>query len=113
MWIKALIQLNGHGPLPPEDDARLARAVAAMMRLPVKLRSIEELRQFLGWRDGRGAGARIERWCRGASLGWAFDGERDEVDIAARMVGFDLTAILGNPEVVNPAAQYLLYRIRW
>ena len=111
-WIKALIQLDGHGALPPEDDARLARAVAAMMRLPVRLRSLEGLRQFLGWRDGRGAGARIERWCRGASLGWAFDGERDEVDIAARMVGFDLTAILGNPEVVNPAAQYLLYRIR-
>ena len=111
-WIKALIQLDGHGPLPPEDDARLARAVAAMMRLPVRLRSIEGLRQFLGWRDRRGAGARIERWCRGAGLGWAFDGERGEVDIAARMVGFDLTAILGNPEVVNPAAQFLLYRIR-
>ena len=111
-WIKALIQLDGHGPLPPEDDARLARAVAAIMRLPAGLRSLEGLRQFLGWRDGRGAGARIERWCRGAGLGWAFDGDRDEVDIAARMVGFDLTAILGNPEIVNPAAQYLLYRIR-
>ena len=60
----------------------------------------------------RAAGARIERWCRGASLGWAFDGESDELDIAARMVGFDLTAVLGNPEIVNPAAQYLLYRIR-
>jgi len=111
-WIKALIQLDGHGPLPPEDDTRLARAVAAIMRKPAALRSIDGLRQFLGWRDGRGAGARIERWCRGAGLGWAFDGERDEVDIAARMVGFDLTAVLANPEIVNPAAQYLLYRIR-
>jgi type IV secretion system protein VirB4 len=111
-WLKALIQLDGHGPLPPEDDARLARAVAAVMRLPPGLRSLEGLRQFLGWRDPRGAGARIERWCRGAGLGWAFDGESDEVDIVARMVGFDLTAVLGNPEIVNPAAQYLLYRIR-
>ena len=111
-WIKALIQLDGHGPLPPEDDARLARAVAAIMRMPAGLRSLEGLRQFLGWRDRRGAGARIERWCRGDGLGWAFDGDRDEVDIAARMVGFDLTAILGNPEIVSPAAQYLLYRIR-
>ena len=31
-----------------------------------------------------------------------FDGENDEVDIAGRMVGFDLTSTLENPEIVNP-----------
>jgi type IV secretion system protein VirB4 len=79
--------------------------------MPVRLRSLGGLRQFLGWRNQHGAGPRLERWCRGAGLGWAFDGEHDEVDIKSRMVGFDLTTILGNPEVVNPAASYLLYRI--
>jgi type IV secretion system protein VirB4 len=111
-WLKGLILLDGHGPMPPEDDARIARAVAAVMRMPAHLRSIEGVRQFLGWRDTHGAGARLERWCCGSGLGWAFDGENDEVDIAGRMVGFDLTSILENPEIVNPAAQYLLYRIR-
>jgi type IV secretion system protein VirB4 len=111
-WLKALISLDGHGPLPPEDDARLARAVAAVMRMPVGMRSLDGLRQFLGWRNPMGAGPRLERWCRGGALGWAFDGERDEVDFDAGMVGFDLTAILDNPEVVNPAAQYLMHRIR-
>jgi type IV secretion system protein VirB4 len=110
-WLKALIQLDGHGPLPVQDDGRLDRAVRGIMRLPVQLRSLEALRQFLGWREPMGAGPRLERWARPGAFGWAFDGGNDEVDLDARIVGFDLTSILGNPEVVNPAAQYLLYRI--
>lgn len=111
-WLKSVIALDGHGPLAPSDDARLARAVAGIMRLPPELRTLEGLRQYLGWRDEHGAGARLERWTRGRALGWAFDGDLDEVDLDAKMVGFDLTAILGNPEIINPAAHYLLYRIR-
>jgi len=111
-WLKALIALDGHGPLPPEDDARLARGVAAMLRLPSEMRSLQGLRQFLGWRDPKGAGARLERWCRGGSLGWAFDGQHDDVALDAGMVGFDLTAVLGDPAIVEPAAHYLLHRIR-
>jgi type IV secretion system protein VirB4 len=116
-WIKAVIMLDGHGPLPPQDDARISRGVAAIMRMPVELRSFEGLRQFLGWRDPMGAGMRLERWCRGAALGWAFDGEEDEVAIGARMItgvrmfGFDLTSIFDNPEIIGPGAQYLLHRI--
>jgi type IV secretion system protein VirB4 len=111
-WLKALIALDEHGPLPPEDDGRLARAVAAVMRMPRELRSLEGLRQFLGWRDSKGAGARLERWCRGGALGWAFDGGDDAVELDAGMVGFDLTQILGDLTIVEPAAHYLLHRIR-
>lgn len=116
-WIKALIMLDGHGPIPPQDDARIARGVKAIMRMPIELRSFEGLRQFLPWRDTHGAGVRLDRWCRNHQMGWAFDGEEDEVAIAARMMGgtrmfgFDLTSILDNSQVITPAAQYLLYRI--
>jgi type IV secretion system protein VirB4 len=110
-WLKALIQLDGHGPILSDDEGRLSVGIDAIMRKPVKLRSIGAVRQFLGWRNPQGAGARLNRWCQGGSLGWAFDGAQDEVDLVGHMIGFDLTAILGNPEVVNPAAQYLLYRI--
>lgn len=111
-WLRALITYDGHGPLPPEDDGRLARAVAATLRLPPALRSILVLRQFLGWRDQHGAGPRLERWCCGGALGWAFDGDEDLVDFDAPLVGIDLTAILEIPEVCEPAAQYLRDRIR-
>jgi type IV secretory pathway VirB4 component len=40
-WIKALIILDGHGPLPPQDDGRISRAVKAIMRMPIELRSFE------------------------------------------------------------------------
>jgi type IV secretion system protein VirB4 len=111
-WLRTLIMLDQHDPLRPQDEARLARAVAAVLRLPRQWRSLEGVRQFLGWRDPLGAGARLERWCRGGALGWAFDGDHDRIDFDAPIVGFDLTAILDNPEVVGPAAQYLRDRIR-
>jgi type IV secretion system protein VirB4 len=111
-WVRALIQLDEQGPISAEDEQRLARGVAGIMRLPKRLRSLEGLRQFMAWRDPQGAGARLERWCRGHALGWAFDGDTDEVDLGAKMIGFDLTAIMDDPEVINPAAHYLLYRIR-
>jgi type IV secretion system protein VirB4 len=116
-WVKALITLDGHGPLPPQDDARISRGIRAIMRMPPELRSLEGLREFLGRRDQHGAGPRIERWCRGTALGWAFDGEEDEITITPRMMagtrmfGFDLTSIFDNDEVIAPAAQYLLHRI--
>jgi type IV secretion system protein VirB4 len=110
-WVRALIQLDEQGQVAPEDEARIARGVAAILRRRPVLRSLAGLRQFLGWRAG-GAGARLERWCRGGSLGWCFDGEHDEVDLDAGIVGFDLTDILGDALIANPAALYLLHRIR-
>ncbi|MCF3948262.1 VirB4 family type IV secretion/conjugal transfer ATPase [Acidiphilium iwatense] len=111
-WLAALIGQDGHGPLPPDDDARLANGVQALLRMPPAMRSLSGLRQFLDWRNPAGAGARLERWCRGGSLGWAFDGDQDDVALDAMMVGFDLTALLENATVCAPAANYLLYRIR-
>jgi len=110
-WLTALVQQDGHGPLPPDDDARLVRGVRALLRMPAEMRSLAGLRQFLDWRNPLGAGARIERWCKGGSLGWAFDGERDDVSLDATTVGFDLTSILKDETVCPPAANYLLYRI--
>jgi type IV secretion system protein VirB4 len=108
-WVRALIQLDETVRVEPEDEARIARGIAVIMRRRPALRSLAGLRQFLGWRSGAGAG--LERWCQGGSLGWCFDGEADEVDLDAGIVGFDLTDILKDDTVVNPAALYLLHRI--
>jgi type IV secretion system protein VirB4 len=111
-WVRALIETDGHGPLPPADEARIARGVAAVLQLPVEMRSLLGLRQFLGWKDPLGAGARLERWCRGGALGWAFDGDEDLVNFNTRVVGIGFTAILEVPEVMEPAAQYVRHRLR-
>jgi type IV secretion system protein VirB4 len=111
-WVRLLIELDKRGPIPTEDDERIARGVAAVLRLPVEERSILALRRFLGWNDPRGAGPRLERWQRGGPLGWAFDGEKDELFLDAFACGSDLTDILEFPEIVLPATQYMRDRIR-
>lgn len=110
-WIIALIQSDGKGTLNPDDEKRLERAVARQLRLPVALRSLAGLREFLGHSDALGCGSRLEKWCRGNALGWAFDGERDEVRIDENITGFDMTPILEHDEVCAPAGAYLLYRV--
>jgi type IV secretion system protein VirB4 len=111
-WVRLLVELDGRGVIPTEDDERLARGVAAVLRLPVEERSLLALRKFLGWNDPNGAGPRLERWCRGGALGWAFDGEKDELSFDGIASGADLTDILEQPEIVLPATQYMRDRIR-
>jgi type IV secretion system protein VirB4 len=110
-WLIALIQSDGKGPLNPEDEKRLERAIARQMQMPVELRSIAGLREFLGHSDPLGIGPRLEKWCRGNALGWAFDGDEDEVKIDDAITGFDMTQILEHDEVCAPAGAYLLYRV--
>ena len=79
--------------------------------MPVELRSLAGLREFLGHSDPMGIGPRLEKWCRGNALGWAFDGERDDVVIDEAITGFDMTQLLEHDEVCAPAGAYLLYRV--
>jgi type IV secretion system protein VirB4 len=81
------------------------------LSLPVKLRSLAGLREFLGHSDPVGLGARLEKWCRGNALGWAFDGDQDDVLIDEAITGFDMTKLLEHDEVCAPAGAYLLYRV--
>lgn len=109
--VKSCILMDGHGPLSPADEERIARGTAAQMRLPVEMRSMLGLRQFLGWKDALGAGPRFNRWCRGGALGWLFDGDRDDLNLDVPAVGFNLGPILDTPELVEVAVQHLYDRI--
>jgi type IV secretion system protein VirB4 len=110
-WIIALIQSDGKGALTPDEEKRLERAIGRQLSMPVELRSIAALREFLGHSDPIGCGPRLEKWCRGNALGWAFDGDQDEVRIDDSITGFDMTQLLEHDEVCAPAGAYLLYRV--
>lgn len=109
-WVRGLVAPDG-APLPAEDERRIELGLAAVMALPPEARSLGELRAFLGQSDPEGAGARLERWCAGRALGWAFDGEADAVSLAAPFLGFDMTAVLDDPAVRGPVMAYLFHRI--
>ena len=78
--------------------------------MPVELRSLAGLREFLGHSDPTGCGPRLEKWCRGNALGWAFDGDHDEVRVDENITGFDMTQLFEH-EACAPAGAYLLYRV--
>jgi type IV secretion system protein VirB4 len=110
-WIIALIVSDGKGQLQPDEDKRLERAISRQLRMPVEMRSLAGLREYLGHSDPMGCGARLEKWCRGNALGWAFDGDHDDVEVAGHLTGIDMTQILEHGEVCAPAGAYLLYRV--
>lgn len=110
-WVLGLIQSDGKGGISPDEEQRLERGIVRQLQLPVEMRSLAGLREFLGHADPNGAGPRLEKWCRGQALGWAFDGGADEVRLDAAITGFDMTHLLELSQVCAPAAAYLLYRI--
>ena len=110
-WVSGLIRSNGYAELTPDEDRRLARGIARQLAMRPEMRSLAGLREFLGHADAKGAGAHLERWCRGNALGWAFDSEDDHVRLDAAMVGFDLTEVLEHADVCAPMSAYLLHRV--
>ena len=109
-WISGLMQMDRRGDLKAETVKRLTRGVARAMKLPPDIRRLGGIRSFMGFEEG-GDGERLDVWCHDGALGWLFDGETDEVRVDARMVGFDLTALLSH-HACPAVAAYLLHRIR-
>ncbi|MDG2520515.1 VirB4 family type IV secretion/conjugal transfer ATPase [Caulobacter segnis] len=113
-FLRALVLRMALGPVEqatPQQIALLDEAVAAVLRLPRRSRSMSALRGLLGQQDAEGLGARLERWCDDGALAWALDGEDDALDLAPPLVGFDMTTILDDAEARAPVMMYLLHRI--
>jgi type IV secretion system protein VirB4 len=109
-FIRVLVRRENR-PLTVAEERLIDEGLDAVMRLPAASRSFSALREMLGYSDAEGIGARLERWCLGGPLGWAFDGPADEVSMAARFVGFDMTDFLDNPEIRTPTMLYLFDRV--
>jgi type IV secretion system protein VirB4 len=109
-FVRVLVHRE-HQPLSVAEERLVDEGLDAVMRLPAQSRSFSGLREMLGYADAEGIGARLERWCLGGPLGWAFDGPVDEISLAARFVGFDMTDFLENPEIRTPMMLYLFHRV--
>ncbi|WP_369062173.1 VirB4 family type IV secretion/conjugal transfer ATPase [Caulobacter sp. 73W] len=113
-FLRALVlrmALGEEGEASPADAALLDEALVSVLRLPREARTFSALRGLLGQQDINGLGARIERWCENGALGWALDGDEDALDLAPRLIGFDMTTILDDVEARAPVMMYLLHRI--
>ena len=55
--------------------------------------------------------SRMKPWWGDGERAWLFDNARDQTDLAARTVGFDMTAILDDPGARTPALLYFFHRV--
>jgi type IV secretion system protein VirB4 len=55
--------------------------------------------------------SRLKPWWGDGEHAWLFDNDRDQTDLEARTVGFDMTAVLDNPTVRTPAMLYFFHRV--
>lgn len=109
-WIGGLITASGY-TLKERDRENIDQGVRAIMSFRPEYRSMGELRAWLGQTDQEGAGKRLERWCDGSGLGWAFDGAADEIGLDAPFLGFDMTDVLDDADVRGPMMSYLFHRV--
>jgi len=55
--------------------------------------------------------ARLAPWIGDGDRAWLFDNARDEIDLSASIVGFDMTRILDDPTARTSTMMYLFHRV--
>lgn len=112
-WITRLLTLSGP-PLTPAEQARIHDAVDASMTAPRAYRRLGHFAQLLRGEQRPHAGdlaARLAPWWGEGERAWLFDNAEDQLDMSARVIGFDMTRLLDDPVARTPAMMYLFHRV--
>ncbi|UXS05571.1 VirB4 family type IV secretion/conjugal transfer ATPase [Agrobacterium tumefaciens] len=98
--------------LGAEQEKILASAVDRIFAVPLSERRFRDVIQLLRGTEVAGRddlASRFEVWCE--AHGWLFDNPTDRWDGEIGIFGFDLTAILDDPDVRTAALAYIFFRI--
>ncbi|QKG72501.1 VirB4 family type IV secretion/conjugal transfer ATPase [Erythrobacter mangrovi] len=108
-WLGVLLKAEG-----PEEEATIAGAVDAAYANDPSLRRLRNFRELLSGSRRPQAGDLADRlgaWIGEGEHAWLFDNGEDCLDLSARVLGFDMTALLENPRLRTPTMMYLFHRI--
>jgi type IV secretion system protein VirB4 len=108
-WLGVLLAANGS-----EEHATIAAAVDAAYGNAPSLRRLSYFRELLAGSRRPQPGDlahRLDAWIRGGEHGWLFDNAEDHLDLSAKTLGFDMTALLETPRLRTPVMMYLFHRI--
>ncbi len=108
-WLAVLLKAEG-----PEELATIAAAVDAAYANDSSLRRLRHFRELLsGARRPRPGDLadRLSPWIEEGEHAWLFDNSADLLDLSARVLGFDMTALLESPRLRTPVMMYLFHRI--
>jgi type IV secretion system protein VirB4 len=102
------------GGVSVEEQAQIKDAVDANFAQPMPHRRLKHLVElFRGGARPHGSDlwSRLKPWWGNGERAWLFDNSKDVTDLNARVVGFDMTAILDDPALRTPAMLYLFHRV--
>ncbi|MCA0904021.1 VirB4 family type IV secretion/conjugal transfer ATPase [Qipengyuania aquimaris] len=108
-WLGVLLGANG-----PEEEATIAHAVDAAYANDPSLRRLRHFKELLSGSKRPQPGDladRLSAWIGEGEKAWLFDNAEDRLDLSARVLGFDMTALLENPALRTPTMMYLFHRI--
>ncbi|MCB2088081.1 MAG: VirB4 family type IV secretion/conjugal transfer ATPase, partial [Sphingomonadaceae bacterium] len=108
-WLGVMLKAEG-----PEELSTISAAVDAAYGNDSSLRRLRHFKELLAGARRPEAGDlsdRLSAWIHDGEHGWLFDNERDLLDLDARVLGFDMTALLENPRLRTPVMMYLFHRI--
>ncbi|MCD1591153.1 VirB4 family type IV secretion/conjugal transfer ATPase [Qipengyuania citrea] len=113
-WLGVLLKAEG-----PEEEQTIAAAVDAAYANDASLRRLRHFRELLSGTRRPQPGDLADRlgaWIGagegpGGEHAWLFDNSEDRLDLGARVLGFDMTALLENPRLRTPTMMYLFHRI--
>lgn len=112
-WLARLAVGEGR-PLDVEEVSWIAEAIDAAMTGPRELRRLRHVAELFRGRGRASAGdlaARLSPWHSDGEFAWLFDNADDGLDLDARTLGFDMTAILDQPSLRAPTMMYLFHRV--
>ncbi|WP_305096806.1 VirB4 family type IV secretion/conjugal transfer ATPase [Croceibacterium aestuarii] len=108
-WFAVLLKAEG-----PEEFSTIAAAVDAAYANDAGLRRLRHFRELLSGSRRPQAGDLADRlgpWIENGEHAWLFDNVADRLDLSARVLGFDMTALLDSPRLRTPVMMYLFHRI--
>ena len=97
-----------------EDEATIASAVEANYDQEPGFRRLRYFVELLAGARRPQEGdlaARLAPWVGRGEHAWLFDNPTDRLDLDARTLGFDMTALLDDPTLRTPAMMYLFHRV--
>lgn len=112
-WTVRLVSAPGE-TLSADDLGRIREAVNANFDQKPQYRRLRYFSElFRGDRRAHAGdlAARLRPWWGEGEYAWAFDNEKDALDLEARTVGFDMTQVLDQPMLRTPVMMYLFHRV--
>ncbi|HEY6817403.1 MAG TPA: VirB4 family type IV secretion/conjugal transfer ATPase [Croceibacterium sp.] len=102
------------GGLAGDEAEQVQDAIEANFLQPVerrRLRHLAELFRGYGRPHSGDLCSRLKPWWGAGDRAWLFDNEHDRTDLRVDVVGFDMTAVLDDPQARTPALHYFFHRV--